>query len=425
MATSHATSRLKVRLSSLTHAELLELATAGCAADIQLRIRADALIAQRTALPSWCVDIMLSPDMLLHVLGHATLGDKAAAAVCRVWAEAWTEMLRRRRHLRARLQRTLRPYHSNGSRVQPLAGHVMSDGRIIVGDFSRRGHNVQPMRLETLSPDGHVLHAGALRHWRFDFVHALLEHKGSLFVADREQVYKLRLSDGEEMGSNEDLSDLGGYNGGPVSLAIGGGDLFVGLGDHVCVLDPQTLEIRHTFRWDFRDADEDGDGESVTACAINGEDIYVGTCNGRPLGVLHVFDRTGLSHRHRTIRGEFGEVQALAFHNGRLFMVEIEPNEEDCIPEDCPGSDLFGRRLLVLSTDGAISQSIHLPDDVHDVRSMSIRGLYTRDGYVTEVYLYAIHGATVYVFELIDLSIQPARVRNPRRLIRPRLLKAP
>ena len=398
MATSHAASRLKVRLGSLTHGELLELASEGCAYDLQLRVRADALIAQRTPLPNWCVDVMQSPDLLLDVLMHVTLGDKAAASVCRVWAEAWTAMLRRKGYLRARLARTLRPYHSNGSKVQPLCGHIMPDGKIVVGDFGRRGRDMHPMRLETLSPDGTVLGPGALKHWRFDFVHAMLEHKGCLFVASRDEVSKFRLSDGEDIGTAEDLSEPE-YNGGPCSLAIGGDDLFVGLGSVICVLNPETLETRHTFGDEV--LDPEGYGEAVNACAVVGEEIYVGT---RATSTLHVFDRTGQCYR--AVLGEFGEVQALAFHNGRLFMIEIEHDDDD--PVDAPDSDLFGRRLLVLTPDGAITQSIHLPEDVNDIRSMSIRDVYRpRDGYLTEVYLYAMHGAAVYVYELFDLSFSP------------------
>ena len=40
------TSRLMVRLNSLSRDDLLELAARGCVADVELRNRADALIAQ-------------------------------------------------------------------------------------------------------------------------------------------------------------------------------------------------------------------------------------------------------------------------------------------------------------------------------------------------------------------------------------------
>ena len=267
-------SRLKVRLSSLSHDELLELATKGCAADMELRNRADALIAQRTPLPGWCVDVMLSPDLLSNVLEHTTLGDKAAATVSHVWAEAWMALLRRRCYLRPKMMRTLRPHQPNGKRVQPSAGHVMPDGKIIVADFGKRGHLGDPIRLEVLSPDGDVLrvHPGALREWRFEFVNDMLEHDGNLFVADMGAVSKLRLSDGEDMGFVQDLGDPE-HSGEPCSLAIGGGELFVALGDHVCVLDPQTLQTKRAFGQGFLDVDRQGD--SVSSVAIDGEEVWV------------------------------------------------------------------------------------------------------------------------------------------------------
>ena len=77
--------------------------------------------------------------------------------------------------------------------------------------------------------------------------------------------------------------------------------------------------------------------------------------------------------------------------------------------EHHPNAELFGRRLLVLSADGAVVQSFHLPEETYDVRSMSFRDVQTRDGTVTEAYLYCMHGAAVYVLTLVDLSYtQPA-----------------
>ena len=116
-------------------------------------------------------------------------------------------------------------------------------------------------------------------------------------------------------------------------------------------------------------------------------------------GELHVFDRAGLSHR--TVHGAFWEPQAIAFHNGRLFLLEMEHGEEEEHEPDC---ELFGRRLLVLTKEGAVQQSIHLPEDVHDIRCMSFRDVHTREGKVTEAHFYALHGAAVYVVTLVELS---------------------
>ena len=100
---SAAPSRLALRLGALSRDELLELA-ADALDELpephRLHRRADALIAQRKPLPSWCVDkVLLSPDLLPHVVESLSLGDVAASTACKAWAGAWTALLGRRRYL--------------------------------------------------------------------------------------------------------------------------------------------------------------------------------------------------------------------------------------------------------------------------------------------------------------------------------------
>ena len=52
------------RLAKLSHAQLVELAAEACERSRKIKNKADALIAQVAPLPSWCVDILLSPDLL-------------------------------------------------------------------------------------------------------------------------------------------------------------------------------------------------------------------------------------------------------------------------------------------------------------------------------------------------------------------------
>ena len=204
----------------------------------------------------------------------------------------------------------------------------------------------------------------------------------------------MRIRGWKDMGSVEDLSEPG-YVGGPCALAVSGEELYVALGDHICVLDLQTLQTRRKFGHEF--LDDEGDCESVVSCTIHDGEVYV--ADHRKPGELHVFDRAGL--RHRTIRGDFYDPHAVASHNGRLFLLEHEHGEFE---EAVPGCEWFGRRLLVLSADGAVLQSFHLPEDANDIRSMSFRDVHTPDGTVTEAHLYAMHGATVYVLRLVELS---------------------
>ena len=57
------------RLAQLSNAQLVELAAEACEGSRELKNKADALIAQVAPLPAWCVDILLSPDLLYAAQG--------------------------------------------------------------------------------------------------------------------------------------------------------------------------------------------------------------------------------------------------------------------------------------------------------------------------------------------------------------------
>ena len=65
------------RLAKLSHAQLLEFAADACESSPEIKNKADALIAQVAPLPSWCVDILMSPDLL-----YAAQGSKPSLADC-------------------------------------------------------------------------------------------------------------------------------------------------------------------------------------------------------------------------------------------------------------------------------------------------------------------------------------------------------
>ena len=47
----------------------MELAAEACEGSRELKNKADALIAQVAPLPAWCVDILMSPDLLYAAQG--------------------------------------------------------------------------------------------------------------------------------------------------------------------------------------------------------------------------------------------------------------------------------------------------------------------------------------------------------------------
>ena len=60
---------LQLRLAKLSHAQLLEFAVEARKSSPELKNKADALIAQVAPLPAWCVDILMSPDLLYAAQG--------------------------------------------------------------------------------------------------------------------------------------------------------------------------------------------------------------------------------------------------------------------------------------------------------------------------------------------------------------------
>ena len=94
-------SRMAARLADLSHAQLVEIAAAGCEASTEVKDRADAILAAHKPLAQWAVEgVLLSSDLVPHLLAPLQLEDGAAAAVCSRWAEGWKATSEGRRGLR-------------------------------------------------------------------------------------------------------------------------------------------------------------------------------------------------------------------------------------------------------------------------------------------------------------------------------------
>jgi hypothetical protein len=101
---SQAPSRLMscVRLAKLSYAQLLEIAVDACESSPELKNKADALIAEVAPLPSWCVDVLLSPDLLPQFFSSLRISEHAAAGVCTTWSHAYSRQLRKCRYVNPR-----------------------------------------------------------------------------------------------------------------------------------------------------------------------------------------------------------------------------------------------------------------------------------------------------------------------------------
>ena len=83
-------SRLSLRLGQLPHKVLADLAAQLCSESATLQATADECMAAHNPLPLWAVErVLLSPDLVPHILGPLEAEDGAAAAVCSQWLAGW------------------------------------------------------------------------------------------------------------------------------------------------------------------------------------------------------------------------------------------------------------------------------------------------------------------------------------------------
>ena len=110
-----------VRLAKLSYAQLLEIVVDACESSPELKNKADALIAEVAPLPSWCVDVLLSPDLLPQFFSSLRISEHAAAGVCTTWSHAYSRQLRKCRYVNPRSVRQLAgvPKRPNGLCMLP------------------------------------------------------------------------------------------------------------------------------------------------------------------------------------------------------------------------------------------------------------------------------------------------------------------
>ena len=332
--------RLSLRLGQLPHDVLAELAAQLCSDSPALQAAANKCIAAHKPLPPWAVErVLLSPDLMPHILGPLVAEDGVAAAVCSQWLAGWkatNEPRRRLKQVPLDLPEELGTTTAYGLQV---AG--TPDGRLVVRAGSEVRILDRSMRvLQTLTGEyGGLIAASddsffdcqsdgeALRRSSYDgTVHAEYRLEGYSFycpvLAPGGLLFCVICENSE--GENDDEPDA------------------------IIAVDAQTLQLRHRFGLGLlNDAHQ---------LAVVGDELYVcDTRNHR----LQVFSFTG-EHR-RSVTGEWRSPQFLCCVKDRLYLVEGDPSEaEDYDPfEDRNLSE--GRRVLVLSLQGDILQVVTHP----------------------------------------------------------------
>jgi len=335
--------RLSTRLAALPHEALLKIAALGCALDEEVKGCAEALLAHHSPLPSWCVDMLLSPDLLPHFFASLTLEDASAAAVCTAWAATWAGLLVRRRHLDPRPRRSISLRISGGV----LAGvAVMPDGA-----FCSPDHTGDSKPLQFCSASGEPLPDGgawaALRQHSFQYP-MLLRQEEDLYVGEEvedSRLLRLRLSDGVVLASTM-ISR-------PHQLMHKDGRLYVITLDKVCVFNAHTLEMKFTF----------GNFEDFTTCTIFKNELYLGEYERA--GELQVFSLEG--QLRRVIRGDFQRPRTIVADDTHLYLADLDrkddsedDEEDDEEDEEDDEDEEECKRILLLEPDGSTFQQVPL-----------------------------------------------------------------
>ena len=335
-------SRLAARLGKLSHAQLLELAVAGCEASPEVTNRADAVLAAHKPLAQWAVEgVLLSSDLLPHVLGPLQLQDGAAAAVCSLWANSFKATSEGRR----RLTRVAFDFPHDlltcssveltvvtavpGTEEQLV---VNTDGTVRIFDRS--------------------MNAVLSFNHDYDFSGPIIADAQSIYATAHGTHYVRLAHDGMVDAIYEDPDGYEGFS--PVFAP--GGLLFCvrydeedhGLQqDEIVALDAHSLQPRFQFGMTlFNDA---------RGMAVVGEELFV--CD-RKNDRLQVFSLAG-EHR-RSITGEWKRPSGLCLVKDRLYLIETcDSGERD----DAGGrlDPLIGQRIFVLSVQGNTLQVYPIP----------------------------------------------------------------
>jgi hypothetical protein len=334
-------SRLSLRLGQLPHDVLAELAARLCSESPALQAAAEECMAAHTPLPHELVErVLLSPDLVPHLLGPLEAEDGAAAAVCSQWLVGWKATNEPRRRLK---QVPLDFPEELLTCDMAMAG--TPDGRLVVSTRHKVHILDRSMRvLQTVAGEyGHGSNAASDDSWIFSCPRASSLCRSTY---DGTTVAEYRLEDYE---FHCPVLAPGGLLFG--AIYIDGEDDR----DEIIALDAQTLQLRHRFgRGLLNDAGQ---------LAVGGDELYVCDAGNHS---LQVFSLTG--EHCRSITGEWRSPRLLCCVKDHLYLVEREPDMEDREADEDgepvePAFPLQGRRILVLSLQGDILQVVTHPTE--------------------------------------------------------------
>ena len=159
--------RLSLRLGQLTHDVLAELAARLCAYSPALQATAEECMAAHQPLSHQLVErVLLSPDLVPHILGPLDAEDGAAAAVCSQWLAGWKETNEPRRRLKEVPLDLPEELHTASDPLCSLRVAVTLDGRLIASAYTERKVHILDRNMRVLqSMNRHqALDSGAFKN---------------------------------------------------------------------------------------------------------------------------------------------------------------------------------------------------------------------------------------------------------------------
>ena len=324
------------RLAKLSHAQLLEFAVDACESSPELKNKADALIAQVAPLPAWCVDILMSPDLLPQLFSSLGLSEHAAAGVCSTWSHAYSRQLRRCRYINPTRVRWLADMSLRPTGLCMLPGSVLAITS--AGESGSTTVNFVAARSDTDPQALAAYRASSLAARRFNWLMGMARTNEGLLACSSDDpsagLYKFALD-----GSMDELATapvLAEYPQGfgrcavhqqtqrTFAVAMGSGIE----SNAVTILDSH-LQVVATV-----EAAETNGEDPIRDVAVHGDQVLVltGDCHamGPGLGLLDLDGRFLRS----IAAGQFRNPQAVAASDGRAFVIdaddeEVEDDEED------------------------------------------------------------------------------------------------
>ena len=331
-----------------------------CESSTELKNKADALIAQVAPLPSWCVDVLLSPDLLPQLFSSLGLSEHAAAGVHTTWSRAYSRQLRRCRYVDPRRERQLADVPESPNGLCMLPGGVLAitscdHGSKSSVQFVAAHNDTEPQALA-------ACRASSLAARRFRWSAGMALTNDGLLVCNYDRSAALyKFAQGGSMDELATVPALTDYEGGFLQCAVHqqtqrtyaiAGD--ADEGNRALVLLDANLQVIATV-----EADEDY-YQPICHVAVHGDQVILLTSNSHAEGSgLRLLDLDG--RFLRTIAaGQFQKPHVVTASHGKAFVVDNHDEIARAIDDDDDDDDEEpGKVLHVIDIQsGDILQSV-------------------------------------------------------------------